>query len=86
MPSLADPASPPTKQLLPARRVAERYQVHLGSIGRWVATGIIPPADVIINRRRYWDVETLNRADRQRVVERAAAKGQPATGTAAADQ
>jgi hypothetical protein len=64
--------------LLPARAVATRYGVHLRSISRWVARGVIPPPDEVINDRRYWLLETLEKADRRRTVE-AAASGSTAT-------
>ena len=64
-------------RVLPARAVADRYGVHLRSITRWVARGIIPKPDVTICGRRYWDPETLAQADRQRTVE-AGAKGSTA--------
>lgn len=68
--------------LLPARAVATRYGVHLRSISRWVSRGVIPPPDEVINARRYWLLETLERADRRRTLE-AAASPQTATSSAA---
>ncbi|SCB13402.1 hypothetical protein GA0061099_1001973 [Bradyrhizobium yuanmingense] len=65
-----------TRRLIPARDVATRYGVHLRSIVRWVAMGVIPRPDQIINRRNYWWIDTLDAADRARTVE--AAKGTPA--------
>jgi hypothetical protein len=66
------------RSLLPARAVATRYGVHLRSISRWVARGVIPPPDEVINLRRYWLLQTLEKADRRRTVE-AAARGSTAT-------
>ncbi len=68
--------------LLPTRAVATRYGVHLRSISRWVARGIIPPPDEVINARRYWLLETLEKADRRRTIE-AAARGSTVTASAA---
>jgi hypothetical protein len=68
------------RQLLPARRVADYYGVHLGSVRRWVVTGVIPPADVVINRRRYWFRETLEAADRRHTAERAKSSQPAKTG------
>jgi hypothetical protein len=66
--------SPYGPRLVPARGVAERYGVHLRSVSRWVARGVIPPPDQVINDRRYWFLETLERADRRRTIESAAQK------------
>jgi hypothetical protein len=68
--------------LISARTVASRYGVHLRSISRWVARGVIPPPDQVINARRYWFLETLEQADRRRTIE-ASAKGQPANSSTA---
>ncbi len=67
--------SPYARRLLPARKVAERYQVHLGSVARWVARGVIPPPTTTINRRHYWDIDELDEADRARA--KTAVKGRP---------
>jgi DNA-binding transcriptional MerR regulator len=56
-------------RLLPAAHVATRYGVHLRTVSRWVARGVIPPPDQVINGRRYWLFETLEQADRRRTVE-----------------
>jgi DNA-binding transcriptional MerR regulator len=63
------------RRLLPARAVADRYGTHLRTISRWVARGVIPPPDEVINDRRYWLLETLDRADRRRTAEVAANRG-----------
>jgi hypothetical protein len=72
----------PARRLIPSRAVAERYSVHLRSIARWMARGVIPPPDQVINGRHYWFLETLEEADRQRTIE-AAAKGRPVKSTPA---
>jgi hypothetical protein len=56
------------KRLISARGLASRYGIHLRSISRWIARGVIPPPDQIICDRRYWYVETLDAADRARTV------------------
>jgi hypothetical protein len=71
------PTSASARRLVPTRGVAERYGVHLRSVARWVARGVIPPPDQTINGRHYWWEETLEQADRRRTIEAAAAKSQP---------
>jgi hypothetical protein len=63
--------APYGKQLIQARGVATRYGIHLGSISRWIARGVIPPPDQIICRRRYWFLTTLEAVDRRHTVEHA---------------
>jgi hypothetical protein len=67
-PTPPEQTSPVVKRVLPARAVATRYGIHLRSIARWVARGIIPPPDRLINGRRYWLVESLDQADRKNTV------------------
>lgn len=74
MPPIPAEQTSPYGQLLPARAVAERYSVHLRSVSRWVARGVIPPPDLTICARRYWRLETLEQADRRRTIECAAGK------------
>ena len=62
------------KRALRTRKVGERYGVSARSILRWEMQQVIPKADLVINDRRYWWVETLDRHDRKRTTE-AAAKG-----------
>ena len=70
MPSVpATQVSPHEQRLIPARAVADRYGVHLRSISRWIARGVIPPPDAIILDRRYWHHESLEKADRERTIE-----------------
>lgn len=70
----------PFYQLLPARAVANRYNVHLRSVSRWVARGVIPPPDQIICDRRYWYETTLDQADRERTIAAAKAASTPKAG------
>ena len=44
------------KRLINARGLANRYGIHLRSVSRWVARGVIPPPDQIIGDKRYWFV------------------------------
>jgi DNA-binding transcriptional MerR regulator len=60
--------SPYALRLVPARDVAARYGVSLRSIDRWLAKKVLPVPDRVINGRRYWLVENLERADRQHVL------------------
>jgi hypothetical protein len=69
--------SPYGLRLLSAPAVAERYSIHLRSVSRWVARGVIPPPDERILDRRYWRLSTLEQADRRRTIE-TAAKHSPA--------
>jgi hypothetical protein len=41
----------------------------LRTVSRWVARGVIPPPDEVINERRYWLLTTLEQADRRRTIE-----------------
>jgi len=78
----APPYGAPARRLIPSRAVAERYGVHLRSVARWMARGVIPPPDQTINGRHYWYLETLEEADRQRTIQAAAIKGAVAPGQA----
>jgi hypothetical protein len=60
------------RRFLSTHMVAKRYNVHMRSIARWVARGVIPPPDLTICNRHYWDAAALDHHDRQRVAERAA--------------
>jgi DNA-binding transcriptional MerR regulator len=66
------------KRALPTRKVGERYGVSARSVLRWENQKVIPKADLIINGRRYWWIETLDRHDRART---AAAGGKRVKGT-----
>jgi hypothetical protein len=72
----ATPTSVP-KRALPTGKVGARYGVCARSVLRWEVQKVLPKADLIINKRRYWWEETLDRHDRARTVE-AAAKGDKA--------
>lgn len=57
------------RQLLSARRVADRYSIHIRSLSRWIKRKVIPPPDGIICERRYWYSDNLDAADRRRTLE-----------------
>jgi hypothetical protein len=66
-PPLDDDKRPPKRKagLLPDREVAQRYGVSVRTVERWSANralGFPPP--VYILRRRYRDIETLDKWDR----------------------
>ena len=67
------PTSTVDRRFVSTSMVAKRYGVHMRSIARWVARGVIPPPAFNINNRHYWNQAELDRHDRQRVAERAAA-------------
>src|SRR6266516_733687 len=54
--------STPNRRLT-ARRLCERYDVVVRTIDRWLGQGILPPP-LIINGRRYWDEEEIERCER----------------------
>jgi hypothetical protein len=76
------PAAAFVQRLVPSRVVALRYGIHLRSLARWVARGVIPPPTQTINNRHYWSLEVLEQADRQRTIQAArgprSTPGQPA--------
>jgi hypothetical protein len=72
-----------SRRLVQARGVATRYGIHLGSVSRWIARGVIPPPDLILNDRRYWYLASLESAERRNAVEHAGARKR--TGAAAAE-
>jgi hypothetical protein len=58
------------KRLLPIRAMCARYgDVADKTIDRWTAAGILPPP-LVINRRRYWDEEELERRERANMGKR----------------
>jgi hypothetical protein len=56
------------------RAVAVRYDVVTRTIDRWVKAKVLPPPDLTINHRPYWNEAKLDQHDRQSVVAHAAAK------------
>jgi len=54
-----------SKRLLPIKAMCARYgDVVDRTIDRWTAAGILPEP-LVINRRRYWDEEELERRERE---------------------
>jgi DNA-binding transcriptional MerR regulator len=64
----AEQTSPYEPRLVQARGVAIRYGISLRSVDRWLAKKVIPPPDRVINGRRYWYLESLEKADRQHTL------------------
>jgi hypothetical protein len=60
--------SPYLSRLVGVRGVCERYSISLRSVDRWLSKRIIPPPDRVTNSRRYWYLDSLERADRQHVA------------------
>ena len=52
---------------LTTRALCERYSVSDRTIDRWLDAGILPPP-MRINRRRYWDLEEIERRERDRMA------------------
>jgi DNA-binding transcriptional MerR regulator len=65
------PTPAPARKYIAKRRVAERYDVTIRTVDRWVEKKVIPPPDLDINNRGYWYEDGLDRHDRQCVAERA---------------
>ncbi len=61
--------SPHVLRLVGARAVAQRYNITLRTIDRWLARAIIPPPDRVINNRRYWLLTSLEEADRKHTLD-----------------
>jgi predicted site-specific integrase-resolvase len=53
-----------SKRLLPIKPTCARYGVVDRTIDRWTKAGILPEP-LVINRRRYWDEEELERRERE---------------------
>lgn len=57
-------------KLINKRAVANRYGgCALRTVQRWVQAGVLPPPDVVINGRGYWNEARLDEHDRQRVID-----------------
>jgi hypothetical protein len=62
------------RRLLDRRAVGARYgNRHSRTVKRWVDAGMLPKPATVIAGREYWDEDQLDRHDRARVAERAAA-------------
>ena len=67
-------------KLIPDRLVALRYDVHVRTLARWDATpGLGFPAPIYIRRRRYREIEKLDRVG-QRQRAQGCGPPQPASG------
>ena len=50
--------------------VTERYAgITPRTARRWMQRGILPKPDLTVNGRQFWKPETLDRNDRQRVID-----------------
>jgi DNA-binding transcriptional MerR regulator len=49
---------------LPMKAMCGRYGVVGRTIDHWTEAGILPPP-LVINRRRYWNQEELERRERE---------------------
>jgi DNA-binding transcriptional MerR regulator len=58
---------------LPARALCERYCVSDRTLDRWTEAGVLPPP-MYIRGRRYWDLEQLERLERERMAKAVAAQ------------
>lgn len=57
------------KRLIGTRAVGQRYGgKHPRTVKRWKDQGVIPPPDLRINGRDYWDETTLDHHDRTLVA------------------
>lgn len=59
------------KKLLPSARVAERYDVTVRSIDRWVAEGDFPKPTHRFTNRNYWSEDVLDAFDDAHATESA---------------
>jgi hypothetical protein len=60
-----------TNNLVPARKVQDRYDIADRTLDRWVVNPALNfPLPVIINKRRYWRVSELVAWERQRAAGR----------------
>ena len=66
------PASATTRKYIAKRSVAQRYGVTPRTVDRWKKAKILPPADLTVNGREYWNEGGLDEHDRQLVAELAA--------------
>ena len=74
------PASASARKYIAKRGVATRYGVVPRTIDRWVEKKVLPPADLKINTRDYWDEDRLDEHDRQQTIA-AGVKSQPTKST-----
>jgi hypothetical protein len=70
---MSSAASVSGRKFIGTRAVAARYNVTTRSIERWMIVRAFPEPHCRIRGRRYWDEAELDKLDRSRVVEHAAA-------------
>jgi hypothetical protein len=69
---MARPVEIANRKFISKRTVAERYNVVPRTVDRWIEAKILPPSDLQINKRHYWDEAALDRHDRASTTERGA--------------
>jgi predicted site-specific integrase-resolvase len=52
---------------LPTHALCARYEVCSRTINRWTEAGILPPP-LYVNKRKYWDLEEVERCERERMA------------------
>jgi hypothetical protein len=60
----------PTKRMLRASHLTERYRVTPRTIDRWKNTQVLPPPDLVINKVSYWFETTIERNERDNLSAR----------------
>ena len=75
---MARPVEIAGRKFVSKRAVADRYDVVVRTIDRWVRDNILPASDLVVNHRHYWLEASLDRHDRRSTTERAAAKSETA--------
>lgn len=61
----------PSKNYRSSGKAAQRYGRCTRTLDRWLAQGIFPEPDLVINGRRLWSDETLDKFDEQQKTARA---------------
>jgi hypothetical protein len=65
--------------LIPDRRAAERYGVHIRTLARWdAAPNLGFPAPIYLRGRRYREIEALDQWDRENSRQAASLRAQVA--------
>jgi hypothetical protein len=70
---MARPVEVAGRKYLGKPRLSIRYDITTRTVDRWVKAKVLPPPDLVVNNRPYWDEERLDRHDRRMVAEHAAA-------------
>ena len=61
------------RKFISKRAVAVRYGIVPRTVDRWTKAGFLPPSDMVVNHRHYWDEEGLEQHDRERTKHAATA-------------